>query len=157
MFEIERLLGLGLLNLQEIAEKIRERFLKSLEDETAETSLEMLLLFMKLKFMLDPSYRKNIENFKGCYQFKSKDGGVTVLVEFDNGKMGIKETRADDVDVTCTFKDGRALMNFLLSKDRDILRRLLNNEVVLTGNLNYIFKFAFMANHLQLELTGNLP
>ena len=23
--------------------------------------------------------------------------------------------------------------------------------------LNYIFKFAFMANHLQLELTGNLP
>ena len=112
---------------------------------------------MKLKFMFDPSYRKNIENFKGRYQFKSKGDGVAVLVEFDNEKMDIKEKLANDVDVTCTFKDGKALINFLLSRDRDILRRLLNNEVTLTGNLNYIFKFAFMANHLQLELTGNLP
>jgi len=138
-------------------EKAGERFLNALEDETAETFLKALLLFMKLKFMFDPSYRKNIENFKGRYQFKSKGDGVAVLVEFDNGKMDIKEKLANDVDITCTFKDGKALINFLLSRDRDILRRLLNNEVTLTGNLNYIFKFAFMANHLQLELTGNLP
>ena len=138
-------------------EKAGERFLNALEDETAETFLKALLLFMKLKFMFDPSYRKNIENFKGRYQFKSKGDGVAVLVEFDNGKMDIKEKLANDVDITCTFKDGKALINFLLSRDRDILRRLLNNEVTLTGNLNYIFKFAFMANHLQLELTGNPP
>ena len=48
-------------------------------------------------------------------------------------------------------------MNFLLSANRDILRGLLNNEVLVTGNLNYMYKFGFMANHLQLELTGNLP
>jgi len=137
--------------------KVRGEFLKVIEGEIAETFLEVLLSFMKLRFMVDPSYRRNIEDFKGSYQIKSRDGEITVLVKFDKGRMHFKETVADDVDITCTFKDGKSLMNFLLSKDRDILRGLLNNEITLTGNLNYIYKFGFMANHLLLELTGNLP
>ena len=151
MFNLEDIIGKLAL------EKAGEKFLKSLEDETAEKFLEILLLFMRLKFMFAPSYRKNIENFKGRYQFRSRDGGITVLVELDNGKMDIKETLSEDVDVTVIFKDGRSLMNFLLSQNRDVLRGLLNNEINVNGNLNYIYKFAFMANHLQLELTGNLP
>lgn len=137
--------------------KIGEEFLKVIEGEIAETFLEVFLFFMKLKFLVDSSYRRNIENFKGRYQFKSRDGEISVLVKFDNGKMAFKETAADDVDITCAFKDGRSLMNFMLSKERDILRGLLNNEITLTGNLNYMYKFAFMANHLLLELKGNLP
>ena len=151
IFDLENIIGKLAL------EKAGEKFLNALEDEAAETFLEMLLLFMKLKFMFDPSYRRNIENFKGRYQFRSRDGGITVLVELDNGKMDIKETLSEDVDVTVIFKDGRSLMNFLLSQNRDVLRGLLNNEITVNGNLNYIYKFAFMANHLQLELTGNLP
>ena len=151
IFDLENIIGKLAL------EKAGEKFLNALEDEAAETFLEMLLLFMKLKFMFDPSYRRNIENFKGRYQFKSRDNKITVLVEFDNGKMDIKETLSEDVDVTVIFKDGRSLMNFLLSQNRDVLRGLLNNEITVNGNLNYIYKFAFMANHLQLELTGNLP
>lgn len=151
IFDLENIIGKLAL------EKAGEKFLNALEDEAAETFLEMLLLFMRLKFMFDPSYRRNIENFKGRYQFRSRDGGITVLVELDNGKMDIKETLSEDVDVTVIFKDGRSLMNFLLSQNRDVLRGLLNNEITVNGNLNYIYKFAFMANHLQLELTGNLP
>ena len=151
VFDLENIIGKLAL------EKAGEKFLNALEDEAAETFLEMLLLFMRLKFMFDPSYRRNIENFKGRYQFKSIDNKITVLVEFDNGKMDIKETLSEDVDVTVIFKDGRSLMNFLLSQNRDVLRGLLNNEINVNGNLNYIYKFAFMANHLQLELTGNLP
>ena len=151
MFDLENIINKLAL------EKAGEKFLNTLEDEAAETFLEVLLLFMKLKFMFDPSYRKNIENFKGRYQFKSRDNKITVLVELDNGKMDIKETLSEDVDVTVIFKDGRSLMNFLLSQNRDVLRGLLNNEINVNGNLNYIYKFAFMANHLQLELTGNLP
>jgi len=71
---------------------------------------------MKLKFMFDPSYRKNIENFKGRYQFRSRDGRITVLVELDNGKMDIKETLSEDVDVTVIFKDGRSYEFFAFSK-----------------------------------------
>jgi len=151
MFDLENIINKLAL------EKAGEKFLNTLEDEAAETFLEVLLLFMKLKFMFDPSYRRNIENFKGRYQFKSRDNKITVLVELDNGKMDIKETLSEDVDVTVIFKDGRSLMNFLLSQNRDVLRGLLNNEINVNGNLNYIYKFAFMANHLQLELTGNLP
>jgi hypothetical protein len=47
-------------------------------------------------------------------------------------------------------------MNYLLATDRDILKMLLNNEVVLKGNVNYMMKFGYMANHLQLALTGSL-
>jgi len=138
-------------------EKMGERFLKSMEDEAAETFLETLLLFMKFKFMLDASYKRNIENFDGRYQFRSKDGQITVFVEFKNGEMHIKEELNEDVNVTVIFKNGQSLVNFLLSENKDILRGLLHNEMRIIGNLNYIYKFAFMANHLQLELTGNLP
>ena len=54
------------------------------------------------------------------------------------------------------FKDSKSLMNYLLAMDRDILRLILNNEVVLRGNVNYVLKFGYMANHLQLALTGRL-
>ena len=137
--------------------KAGQKFLKVVEGEVAETFLEALLFFMKIKFMVDPSFRKNIENFKGRYQFKSTDGKVSVFVEFDDGKMNIQEKLADEVDVSCIFKDGKSLMNLLLSGDSDILRGLLNNEIMLIGNLNYMYKFGFMANHIQLELRGSLP
>ncbi len=138
-------------------EKMEEQFLKSIKDKTAENFLEALLLFMKFKFMLDPSYKRNIENFRGRYQFKSKDDQIAVFVEFKNGEMHIKKELNEDVNVTVIFKDGRSLVNFLLSEKKDILQGLLHNEIRVIGNLNYIYKFAFMANHLQLELTGNLP
>lgn len=137
--------------------KVAEEFMRGIEGEVAETIVEVLLSLMKLRFMVDPSYRKNIENFKGRYQLKDKDHELTVFVKFDNGKMDFKEKVTKDANVTCTFKDGKSLINFLLSKDRDILRGLLNNEITVTGNLNYMYKFGFMANHLLLELTGNLP
>jgi len=138
-------------------EKMEEQFLKSIKDKTAENFLEALLLFMKFKFMLDPSYKRNIENFRGRYQFKSKDDQIAVFVEFKNGEMHIKKELNEDVNVTVIFKDGRSLVNFLLSEKKDILQGLLHNGIRVIGNLNYIYKFAFMANHLQLELTGNLP
>lgn len=137
--------------------KVAEEFIRGIEGEVAETIIIVLLSLMKLRFMVDRSYRKNIENFKGRYKFKSEVGGIAVLVNFDNGKMDFKETDANGANVTCTFKDGKSLINLLLSKDRDILRGLLKNEITLTGNLNYMYKFGFMANHLILELTGNLP
>ena len=58
MFDLENIIGKFAL------EKAGEKFLKSLEDEAAETFLEMLLLFMRLKFMFDPSYRRNSAVFE---------------------------------------------------------------------------------------------
>ena len=58
VFDLENIIGKLAL------EKAGEKFLNALEDEAAETFLEMLLLFMKLKFTFDPSYRRNSAVFE---------------------------------------------------------------------------------------------
>ncbi len=146
---------LDIFNFKEF-DKLGELFPQSLWDETAETFLETLLSFMQLKFKISQRYRKNIENFKASYMFMSNDRGVTVNVLFEDGKMHVKERMDDNADVFIKFKDGKALMNFIL-RGGDILQGLLNNDVVVIGNWNYMYKFGFMANHLQLAFTGKQP
>ena len=140
--------------------ELGDQLLGSLEDETAETFLEILLGFMWVKFKFDREFRKNIEveDFRGSYKFRTRDPrGVKVLVGFADGEMRIREDIDAEATVTVTFENGKALRNFLLSAKPDILECILNNEVVTSGNLNYLNKFAFMANHLMLEVTGDLP
>ena len=137
--------------------RVERQFLKCLESEAAEEFLELLLKLMSLAFRIDKDYGRNIEGFSGRCQFRSVDNSVSVAALFTGKDLRVEEGLAPDADVTVTFKDGRALMNYLLSADRDILRLVLNNEVVLKGNINYMLKFGYMANHLQLALTGRLP
>ena len=59
-----------------------------------------------------------------------------------------------DPDITILFKDGKALMGYLLSPKPDILGSILHQEVSLAGNLNYLYKFAFMSKRLQLMAEG---
>ena len=136
---------------------VKRRFLKSLESEAAEESLKLLLKLMSLAFKVDRGFRKNIDSFKGRYQFRSVDNSVTIAALFTGKDLKVKEKLIPDPDVSVIFKDGRSLINYLLATDRDILRLVLNNEVVLKGNTNYILKFGYMANHIQLALTGKLP
>ena len=71
--------------------------------------------------------------------------------------MRWSERSTPAADVTVTFKNADALMRFLLAEKKDILQSLLNNEVQIAGNLNYLYKFGFMANHVLLDYTGKLP
>ena len=136
---------------------VERQFLKCLESEVAEEFLELLLKLMRLAFKLDKDFRRNINGFTGRYQFRSTDNSVTIAAVFTGKDLKVKERLIPDADVSVIFKDGKSLMNYLLAADRDILRLLLNNEVVLKGNVNYILKFGYIANHLQLALTGRLP
>lgn len=137
--------------------KMGSQLQEALDDQMTETFLKALLGYLWLNFTIDPNYRKNIQDFKGKYQFRDKAGKVKAFVRFENGKMKFKEEISPEADLTVTFKDGRALRDFLLSPNQDILKSLLNNEVIVRGNLNYLFKFGFLANHLKLEFLGNLP
>lgn len=137
--------------------RVERQFTKCLEGEAAEEFLELLLKLMSLAFKIDKDFRRNIKGFRGRYQFRSVDNSVTVAALFTGKSLKVKERLIPDADVTVIFKDGKSLMNYLLATDRDILRLVLNNEVVLKGNVNYILKFGYMANHLQLALTGRLP
>lgn len=137
--------------------RVERRFVECLESEAAEEFLELLLKLMSLAFKIEKDFRRNIEGFRGQYQFRSVDNSVTVAALFDGKGLKVKERLIPDADVTVIFKDGKSLLNYLLATDRDILRLVLNNEVVLKGNVNYVLKFGYMANHLQLALTGRLP
>jgi len=137
--------------------RVERRFLKSIESESAEEFLKLLLKLMGLAFKLDKDFRRNIDGFKGRYQFVSADNSLAVAAFFTGKELKVKEKLIPDADISVIFKDGRSLMNYLLATDRDILRLVLNNEVTLKGNLNYVLKFGYMANHIQLALSGKLP
>ena len=133
-------------------------FLKCQRDEIAEEFLERLLKLMGITFLLDKTLRKNIEGFNGVILFRSRDDEIKMLAIFRNDRLEKLELRPNETpplepNATIVFKDAEGLMNFLLPKggQRDILRSILNNEIVITGNWNYIYRFGFIATHLQLQ------
>jgi hypothetical protein len=162
---------------RKVFKKIRKTHSNSLsdnlEDEAAEKLFRGFLGCMEIMLLFDSNYRRNIEGFQGTYLFRTKDSGANVLAQFDKGQMrtmeDVLEEDSPEADVTVTFKNGRAMINFLFNPiarigedltderigvDRphtfDIMESLRRNEVNFTGNLNYLYKFAFMANHLLL-------
>jgi hypothetical protein len=68
--------------------------------------------------------------------------------------MKVYEKLIDDTHITVIFKDSQALMKFLLSPKPDILNAILKQEVTFDGNLNYLYKFVYMARRLQSMVTG---
>ncbi|MFC1944657.1 hypothetical protein ACFLX5_04105 [Chloroflexota bacterium] len=135
----------------------KRKFLRSSHSEASEEFLEIVLKLMRLSFKIDRGYRRNIEGFTGKIQFRTRNDSVTVAAIFDGKQMHVREKLVDDPNVTVVFKDARSMMDYLLTMNRDILKLVLNNEVALKGNTNYMLKFGYMANHLQLALTGDLP
>jgi hypothetical protein len=139
-----------------ILNEMIKKFIGSLESEFAEEFLETLLRLMSLVLFIDPEYKRNIAGFNGRYQFLSSDNGITVAAVFKDDVMKVSEEVIADPNITVTFKNGKALMNYLLSPKPDVLGSLLRQEVRLDGNINYLYKFAFMAKRLQLMATGAL-
>lgn len=138
-------------------EKIFQKWLDNMQSESAEEFLELLLKGMSLAFELNlGDFRKNIEGFTGRYLFASKDKGITVSAIFDKGKMKVYKKTINDADVAVTFRNDKALMDYIFSPKPDILGSMLRQDVTLNGNLNYLYKFAFMAQHLRLMATGGL-
>lgn len=142
---------LDLIN-EKVQQKLWADFAKCFSTGLAEEFLQTLLTLMQIMFVLDHEYRKNIEKFDGRYQFCSEDG-LKVSAVFHNGRMKVKDdVLIDDPHLTVTFRDGKTLMNFLLSPSQDILGSMLRHEVRTEGNLNYLYKFGYMAKHLQLMM-----
>ena len=129
---------------------------KSLREElygkVTDRFLELLLQGMDLAFCLSKGYRKNIKNFKGRYLFRTADNTVAASATFRDGDMEVHEEVIDDWDSRVTFKDAAALMAFIFSRDHDILDSILKNDVEVDGNLNYIYKFGFMARDLSQRI-----
>ncbi|MBI5892812.1 MAG: hypothetical protein HZB79_04025 [Deltaproteobacteria bacterium] len=120
--------------------------------EITDKFLEILLGGMDIAFTLSSGYRKNIKGFEGRYLFRTADNLVSASAAFKDGNMHVHEDSIDDWGARVTFKDAKALRAFLFSQNQDILNSILANEVEVDGNLNYIYKFGFMARDLAKRL-----
>ncbi|MBW2734140.1 MAG: hypothetical protein JRH20_17260 [Deltaproteobacteria bacterium] len=140
---------LGKVMLEQIRALLGSRLRDCLESEAAEEFLEVLLRLMQITTLINPSFRENVTNFSARYQFLSRDRRLTVAVIFDDGWMCVRETTLPDPDITLTFSTGRALLQFLLTPNPDLLASVLRHEVEPEGNLNYLYKFAYLARRLQ--------
>jgi hypothetical protein len=123
-----------------------------LEGELTDKFVEILFYSMDVAFILLASYRRNLRGFRGSYVLRTADHRVAVSALFDNERMLVKANSVASPTATVTFKDPAALRRFLFSKNQDILSSLLANEVEVEGNLNYVYKFGFMARNLTRRL-----
>lgn len=135
-----------------IAKLWTKRLRQELYGKVTDKFLELLLRGMDLAFCLSKGYRKNIKDFEGRYLFRTADHLVAAAATFKDGDMEVHEEPIDDWNVRITFKDAAALNAFIFSRDQDILDSLLANDVEVDGNLNYIYKFGFMARDLGHRL-----
>ncbi|WP_136806028.1 hypothetical protein [Desulfosediminicola flagellatus] len=133
-------------------EGLWENIQQAVEGEAAEGFLEMLLKAMRMAFIILPDYRESIRKFDGSYQFTSADGVMSMAAVFSNGRMRVTETKITHPDITITFRDGKTLFKFLLAPKQDILGSMLAQDVKTDGNLNYLYRFGYLAKKLQLML-----
>jgi len=125
-----------------------EHLRRALQGEEVDKFLEVLLGAMSLAFLLLRGFRGNLAGFSGTYLFRTADGAVTTGARFARGRMQVLRQDVSPYDVAVTFKDPAGLRRFLFSRDQDILASILANDVAVDGNLNFIFKFGFMARDL---------
>jgi hypothetical protein len=114
--------------------------------------LYRLLKAMGLLFLVNRDYRENIRDFNGSYVIRSRDGKIDVTAVF--GKIKVFSTEQDGLSVldtaienpttTVTFKDPKAMADFLLSGSSDVIAGMLDNRLSVSGNLNYLFKFVYL-------------
>ena len=135
-----------------ITRLLSRNLIKELSGELTDKFMELLLGGMDLSFCLSKGYRKNIKNFKGKYLFETADGMVEASATFDKSDMKVHTNAIENWDVKVTFKNAAALRAYLFSENQDILDSILKNEVEVEGNLNYIYRFGFLARDLVHRL-----
>jgi hypothetical protein len=135
-----------------ILKLLTRRFRRECTDVASDGLYELMLTSMDWAFHLCRAYRRNIDGFEGRYLFMTGDGLVRAAATFSGGNMKVHPEGIDEWDVRVTFKDAAALRSFLLSRDQDILRSLLQNEVEVEGNANYAYRFAFLSRDLTRRL-----
>jgi hypothetical protein len=123
----------------------------------------LLLVGMDMYLGFSKEYRRNIEDLDGKYVFrigrsdpppkgaKKKKGGdefIILSAAFRRGEMYVKDEELKEWDIRVTFQDAAGMRSFLFSDEGDMLDAILKNEVRTEGNLNYLYKFGYMARYL---------
>lgn len=126
--------------------------------------LYLSLKAMSLLFWIDKDFRRNIKDFSARYVIKSRDNSIDVSAIFGKKRilftrmdaMTVKDSEVKDPISMVIFHDAKSMVKFLLSGDPDVLQGILNNQLSVSGNLNYLFKFVYMLMLIpeMLGITG---
>jgi hypothetical protein len=135
-----------------ITRSLLEEIISDLPAGFSDWTLEALLRAMEVAFDLLGDYRENIQGFDGVYVFESKDGKIQASAVFKSGRMETLKQALDAWDCKIVFKDARAFWKLLLAGGNDVLDAVLENDVEVYGNLNYLYKFGFMVRDLVRRL-----
>ncbi len=138
-----------MINLDPIA-NVREKLEEAFTDKFLETLLAgMNLAFDAHRIGLLEDFHKNIVGFEGTYVFQTPDGSIDSTAVFEHDDMKNYPHAVDDWDVKVVFKNDDVLRAFLLKGVHgDALSAVLDNDVQVYGNVNYLFKFGYMARDL---------
>jgi hypothetical protein len=135
-----------------LVDRLARQLKAELSEKMTDEFLEALLRGMDWAFLLSGSYRRNIDGFRGVCVFRTHDNKVATTAVFADGHMSIEGQARSTYDVRVTFQDVHALWSFLLSENQDILDSILKNTVDVDGNLNYLYRFGFLAKDLTRRL-----
>ncbi len=135
-----------------LLERLGKQLKIQLCDKITNDFLNLLLETMDLAFLLSPSYRENIHDFQASFVFDTANDGVAQTALFNDGRMQVEDRAVEPCDVRVTFTDAHALWSFLLSENQDVLDSILANTVNVEGNLNYLYRFGFLARDLTRRI-----
>ena len=128
--------------------------------------LKWLVKWMDYVSDIDKEFSNDINRFVGHYQFMTADKSVQVAVLFNGKRREVIEGLIRDPDVTAVFFRVTDLINYVVAalkechpggEPPDALMLVLHHKVKIEGNVSYMMKFLYMANHVQLFVTGRVP
>lgn len=139
-----------------LARRRRSELADAVVAEAAETFLEALLGLLQVGAVVDSDVRLSVADFEARYRLTTRDGKVDVGLSFDDGRVDIDEDPTGPFDASMVFRDADAILRFFSAANPDLLALVLRQDAVIEGNLNYVYKLAYLARHLQLEALGRL-
>lgn len=134
----------------------RQRLVACIRAEAAENFLELLLDCLRVGLAVNPYLRHSVRGFSARYRLATPDQAVDVALIFQDGHLKVEEDLSGPFDASLWFRDERALMRYFSSANPDLFTSLLHQDVVPEGNLNYIYRLAYLARHVQLEALGRV-
>ncbi len=113
----------------------------------------LLLSLMALLFNVRPSLRKYLASADGFINFTvgfaTEDGGVNRAIAFHDGRVRALRRIPGDADVTLRFRSSRTLVEMFRITPNEMLILILNNKMILDGNIAYLQLFNFYISLLM--------
>ncbi|MEW5783772.1 MAG: pyruvate formate lyase family protein [Bacillota bacterium] len=112
-----------------------------------------LLRLMAAQYNHRSSLKKYLRNTDGWINFavgfRTETGTVEQAIKFNHGRVGVLSKIPDDVDVTLRFVNDSTIMEMLSITPNEMLNLILNNKMILDGNMTYLQLFNYFVSLLM--------